>query len=79
VKDKMLDKIYIYTYFFLGFRSIFCTITELIGRLVGTWVPRNTANARFELHLWQTAGFLLVTAYCSSLAARLTSSEYEDR
>ncbi|KYN07606.1 Glutamate receptor [Cyphomyrmex costatus] len=61
------------------FRSFFCTITELIGRLVGTWVPRNIANARFELHLWQTAGFLLVTAYCSSLAARLTNSEYEDR
>ncbi|EGI62879.1 Glutamate receptor delta-1 subunit [Acromyrmex echinatior] len=61
------------------FRSIFFTITELIGRLVGTWMPRNTVNARFELHLWQTAGFLLVTAYCSSLAARLTNSEYEDR
>ncbi|KYN30997.1 Glutamate receptor U1 [Trachymyrmex septentrionalis] len=61
------------------FRSIFCTITELIGRLVGTWMPRNTVNARLELHLWQTAGFLLVTAYCSSLAARLTNSEYVDR
>ncbi|KAL0099595.1 hypothetical protein PUN28_019782 [Cardiocondyla obscurior] len=61
------------------FRSFFCTITELIGRLVGTWMPRNTANARFELHLWQTTGFLLVTAYCSSLAARLTSSEYEEK
>ncbi|XP_039307423.1 uncharacterized protein LOC105199957 isoform X2 [Solenopsis invicta] len=61
------------------FRSIFVTITELIGRLVGTWVPRDTANARYELHLWQTTGFLLVTAYCSSLAARLTSLEYEDR
>ncbi|XP_011874933.1 PREDICTED: probable glutamate receptor isoform X2 [Vollenhovia emeryi] len=61
------------------FRSFFGTITELIGRLVGTWVPRNTTNARFELHLWQTTAFLLVTAYCSSLAARLTSSEYEAR
>ncbi|XP_029167016.1 uncharacterized protein LOC114937640 [Nylanderia fulva] len=61
------------------FRSIICTITELIGRLLGTWVPRNTANARFELHLWQTAGVVLVTAYCSSLAARLASSEYENR
>ncbi|XP_029673643.1 glutamate receptor 3.4-like [Formica exsecta] len=61
------------------FRSIFFTITELIGRLLGTWVPRNTANARFELHLWQTAGVVLVTAYCSSLAARLASSEYENR
>lgn len=63
----------------LGFRSIFFTITELIGRLMGMWIPRNTANARFELHLWQTTAFLLVTAYCSSLAARLTSLEYEDR
>ncbi|KAG5344118.1 GLRK protein, partial [Acromyrmex charruanus] len=61
------------------FRSIFFTITELIGRLVGMWMPGNTVNARLELHLWQTAGFLLVTAYCSSLAARLTNSEYEDR
>ncbi|XP_072753051.1 uncharacterized protein [Anoplolepis gracilipes] len=61
------------------FRSIFFTTTELMGRLLGTWVPRNTANARFELHLWQTAGVVLVTAYCSSLAARLASSEYENR
>ncbi|KAL6266726.1 hypothetical protein P5V15_003562 [Pogonomyrmex californicus] len=61
------------------FRSAFCTITELMGRLLGTWVPRNTANARFELHLWQTTSFLLVSAYCSSLAARLANSEYEDR
>ncbi|XP_050452341.1 uncharacterized protein LOC126851974 isoform X2 [Cataglyphis hispanica] len=61
------------------FRSIFFTIMELMGRLLGTWVPRNTANARFELHLWQTAGVVLVTAYCSSLAARLASSEYENR
>ncbi|XP_070170936.1 uncharacterized protein [Polyergus mexicanus] len=61
------------------FRSIFFTITELMGRLLGTWVPRNTANARVELHLWQTAGVVLVTAYCSSLAARLANSEYENR
>ncbi|XP_071554063.1 probable glutamate receptor isoform X1 [Temnothorax nylanderi] len=80
-----VESIYMYTRaridpkFPKRFRSIFYTITELIGRLVGTWVPQNTANARFELHLWQTTGFLLITAYCSSLAARLTSSEYEDR
>ncbi|XP_020286613.1 uncharacterized protein LOC109856099 [Pseudomyrmex gracilis] len=61
------------------FRSFFSTITELMGRLLGTWVPRNTINARFELHLWQTVGVILVTAYSSSLAARLASSEYEDR
>ncbi|XP_071558925.1 uncharacterized protein [Temnothorax nylanderi] len=63
----------------LSFSKHFLHDTELIVRLVGTWVPQNTANARFELHLWQTTGFLLITAYCSSLAARLTSSEYEDR
>ncbi|XP_024877061.1 uncharacterized protein LOC112457953 isoform X2 [Temnothorax curvispinosus] len=80
-----VESIYMYTRaridpkFPKRFRSIFYTITELIGRLVGTWMPQNTANARFELHLWQTTGFLLITAYCSSLAARLTSSEYEDR
>ncbi|GAB1864213.1 Ionotropic glutamate receptor L-glutamate and glycine-binding domain-containing protein [Camponotus japonicus] len=61
------------------FRSFFFTIMELMGRLLGTWVPKNTINARFELHLWQTAGVILVTAYCSSLAARLTGSEYENR
>ncbi|XP_014488290.1 PREDICTED: uncharacterized protein LOC106751750 [Dinoponera quadriceps] len=61
------------------FRSFLITITELIGRLLGTWVPINTANARLELHLWQTVGVVLVTAYCSSLAARLASWEYEDR
>ncbi|XP_011692735.1 PREDICTED: uncharacterized protein LOC105452883 [Wasmannia auropunctata] len=80
-----VESIYMYTRaridpkFPKRFRSIFGVITELIGRLVGAWMPRNTANARFELHLWQTTGFLLVTAYCSSLAARLTSLEYEDR
>lgn len=66
-------------YIFLGFRSLFFTVMELMGRLLGTWVPKNTVNARFELHLWQTTGVILVTAYCSSLAARLTGSEYENR
>ncbi|EFN83705.1 Glutamate receptor [Harpegnathos saltator] len=61
------------------FRSFLSTITELMGRLLGTWVPMNTANARLELHLWQTVGVVLVTAYCSSLAARLASWEYEVR
>ncbi|EZA56100.1 hypothetical protein DMN91_010215 [Ooceraea biroi] len=61
------------------FRSFFITITELIGRLLGTWVPRNIINARFELHLWQSIGVVLVTAYSSSLAVRLANWEYEDR
>ncbi|XP_032687038.1 glutamate receptor ionotropic, delta-1 [Odontomachus brunneus] len=61
------------------FRSFLSTITELMGRLLGTWVPLNTANARLELHLWQVVGVVLVTAYCSGLAARLTKWEYENR
>lgn len=67
------------TFFSVGFRSFLLTITELMGRLLGTWIPKNTANARFELHLWQTASFVLVTSYCSSLASRLASTEYEQR
>lgn len=66
-------------YILLGFRNFVLVITEMIGRLLGMWVPRNTANARLELHLWQTAGVVLVTAYSSSLAVRLASWEYEDR
>ncbi|XP_067211264.1 uncharacterized protein [Linepithema humile] len=61
------------------FRNFFFTITELMGRLLGTWVPRNIANARFELLLWQSVGVVLVTAYGSSLAVRLASWEYENR
>ncbi|KAG7201633.1 hypothetical protein KM043_004369 [Ampulex compressa] len=61
------------------FRNFIITLTELTGRLLGNWVPRNVANVRLDLHLWQTAGLVIVTAYSSSLAARLASSEYEPR
>jgi len=50
-----------------------------MGRLLGIWVPRNIVHARFELHLWQVVGLVLVTAYSSSLAARLANWEYEKR
>lgn len=70
---------YVIKYVPIGFRSFLSTITELMGRLLGTWVPFNTANARLELHLWQTVGVVLVTAYSSSLAAKLASWDYEDR
>ncbi|RLZ02267.1 Ionotrophic receptor 101 [Cephus cinctus] len=61
------------------FRHFALTVTELIGRLTGVWVPRNTTEVRIPMHLWQLSSLLLVSAYSCSLAARLTSSEYEGR
>ncbi|KAK2580665.1 hypothetical protein KPH14_007768 [Odynerus spinipes] len=61
------------------FRSFLITFIELTGRLLGAWAPRNMVNVKLQLHLWQTMGLILVTAYSSSLAARLTGAEYEDR
>ncbi|XP_012270162.1 uncharacterized protein LOC105694252 [Orussus abietinus] len=61
------------------YRNCVVTMTELMGRLVGTWTPTDTESVRMQLHLWQIAGLLVVTAYCSSLAASLASSEYEER
>ncbi|XP_011312866.1 glutamate receptor U1 isoform X2 [Fopius arisanus] len=61
------------------FRSFANTLTELIGRLVGLWAPQKTDGLRVQLHLWHFAGLLIVTAYCSSLAARLTTPDYENR
>ncbi|THK32957.1 ionotropic receptor 123, partial [Diachasma alloeum] len=61
------------------FKSFSNTLTELIGRLVGSWAPRKTVGLRVQLQLWHFAGLLIVTAYSSSLAARLTTPDYEQR
>ncbi|KAK0157382.1 hypothetical protein PV328_011130 [Microctonus aethiopoides] len=61
------------------FKTYINTLTELIARLLGTWAPKKTQGLRLQLHLWHVTGLLFVTAYCSSLASRLTTPDYETR
>lgn len=61
------------------YRSYITTLIELIARLVGTWAPQRINGLKIQTQLWHMAGVLVVTAYSSSLAARLTFPEYEDR
>ncbi|XP_066603142.1 probable glutamate receptor [Prorops nasuta] len=61
------------------FRDFILTLTETIGRLLGTCVPESCTEVRVQMHIWHAAGVIIVTAYSSSLAARLASSEYEPR
>ncbi|KAK0161555.1 hypothetical protein PV327_010014 [Microctonus hyperodae] len=61
------------------FETYINTLTELIARLLGTWAPKRTQGLRVQLHLWHVTGLLFVTAYCSSLASRLTTPDYETR
>ncbi|XP_076379925.1 uncharacterized protein LOC117221780 [Megalopta genalis] len=61
------------------FRNYLITVTELIGCLLSSSVPKTVGNNKLQILLWQTAGWLIITAYCSSLAARLATSEYESR
>ncbi|XP_046814928.1 glutamate receptor U1 [Vespa crabro] len=61
------------------FRNFLITFIELTGRLLGSWAPKNMISVKLQLYLWQTMGLILVTAYSSSLAAKLTNSEYENR
>ncbi|XP_076658860.1 putative glutamate receptor [Halictus rubicundus] len=61
------------------FRNYLITVTDLIGCLLSSSVPKTVANNKLEILLWQTAGWLIITAYCSSLASRLATSEYESR
>ncbi|KAL2716729.1 glutamate receptor U1 [Vespula squamosa] len=61
------------------FRSFLITFIELTGRLLGSWAPKDMVSVKLQLYLWQTMGLILVTAYSSSLAAKLTNSEYENR
>ncbi|XP_057334918.1 uncharacterized protein LOC130673760 isoform X1 [Microplitis mediator] len=61
------------------YRSYITTLIELIARLVGTWAPQRISGLKIQTQLWHMAGVLVVTAYSSSLAARLTFPDYEDR
>ncbi|XP_076391332.1 uncharacterized protein LOC100883035 isoform X2 [Megachile rotundata] len=61
------------------FRNFLITLTDLIGYLLSSTVPKTIANNKLQILLWQTAGWLIITAYCSSLAASLAGSEYEPR
>ncbi|CAK9806164.1 Glutamate receptor U1 [Anthophora quadrimaculata] len=61
------------------FRNFLITLTDLIGCLLSSSVPRACVTNKLQILLWQTAGWLIITAYCSSLAARLSSSDYENR
>ncbi|XP_076245975.1 uncharacterized protein LOC143186286 [Calliopsis andreniformis] len=61
------------------FRNFLITLMDLIGCLLSSSVPKTIRNNKLQILLWRTAGWLIITAYCSSLAARLASSEYESR
>lgn len=77
---KEIIKTYIKLHFLsfvVGFKTYINTLMELIARLLGTWAPKKTQGLRLQLHLWHVTGLLFVTAYCSSLASRLTTPDYE--
>ncbi|XP_044001589.1 uncharacterized protein LOC122847798, partial [Aphidius gifuensis] len=59
------------------FKSFILTITELLN--IGSWSPLGTYGLRLQIHLWHVYGILIVTAYSSSLASRLTTPDYEPR
>ncbi|XP_048514195.1 uncharacterized protein LOC110117209 isoform X2 [Athalia rosae] len=61
------------------FRRFSHTCIEMTGRIIGIWVPRKITGAKVPLQFWHAAGVVIVTAYSSSLAARLAGAEYEDR
>ncbi|XP_076669091.1 glutamate receptor ionotropic, delta-1 [Andrena cerasifolii] len=61
------------------FRNFLITLIDLIGFLLSSSVPSATESNKIQVLLWRTAGWLIIAAYCSSLAARLASSEYEER
>ncbi|XP_043511096.1 ionotropic receptor 21a-like [Frieseomelitta varia] len=63
------------------YRNFLVALTDLIGYFLSSSVPKTTRKKtnKLQILLWQTAGWLIITAYSSSLAARLASSEYESR
>ncbi|CAL7946158.1 unnamed protein product [Xylocopa violacea] len=61
------------------FRNFLITVIDLIGILLSSSVPKAIAGNKLQVLLWRVAGWLIITAYCSSLAARLSTSEYESR
>ncbi|XP_050482745.1 uncharacterized protein LOC126869794 isoform X1 [Bombus huntii] len=63
------------------YRNFLIILTDLIGCLLSMSVPKSvgTTMNKLQILFWQITGWLIITAYCSSLAARLASSGYEDR
>ncbi|KAG6795400.1 hypothetical protein HZU73_09183 [Apis mellifera caucasica] len=61
------------------YRNFLITFIDLIGYLLSSSVPKTAVPNRVQILLWQTVGWLIIAAYCSSLAARLATWEYESR
>lgn len=61
------------------FTSVVTTVSEMTGRMLGTCVTPVAPQVRLQFVLWELAGFVLVTLYCSSLAAKLTYPQFEPR
>lgn len=85
VTALILESLYIYCKAWIDtlmpktFRNIVLTFTEVMGRMLGTWLPPIAPRVRLQFVFWEIVGFIIVTIYCSSLAARLTNPEYERR
>ncbi|XP_026674622.1 uncharacterized protein LOC108631409 isoform X2 [Ceratina calcarata] len=61
------------------FQNFLIILIDLIGYLLSSLVPKVPTTNKLQILLWRTAGWLIITAYCSSLAARLSSWDYEPR
>ena len=55
------------------------TWIELMGRLLSTTAPHTTRGLRIAFQLWHFTSLLLVTAYSSNLAVKLSLATYEKR
>ena len=55
------------------------TWIELMGRLLNTTAPKIIPGFKITFILWAVASVLLLTAYSSDLASKLTSPSYEKR
>ena len=55
------------------------TWIELMGRLLNTTAPEIIPGYKITFQLWSLASVLLLTAYSSDLASKLTSPGYEKR
>ncbi|XP_043287954.1 probable glutamate receptor [Venturia canescens] len=81
----IFESVYVYTRAWVDpllparFRSIVNTWTELTARLMGIALSKKIRGLKLQLLLWHLTGVLIVTAYSSSLAARLANSDFEAR
>ena len=55
------------------------TWIELMGHLLNTTAPKIIPGFRIVFQLWSVASVLLLTAYSSHLASKLTSPSYEKK